>query len=223
MTAERVVALVPIRTFAEAKTRLALPQAQRARVAEALAMRTLMVLRSAVTVDDVLVVSNDSHVHELAHRFGCRRVRETGAERGLNAAVQDATRAAHSWFPASATLAMVADLPALSAAAVDRAVQSFCVRGRPAFVADRDGTGTTTVFRPAGDSRRTHFGSRSAHRHQKAGYELAPHVEWALTADLDLREDLDHPATPALLRHLARGRSAQHGLSPGDRGHPRPR
>jgi 2-phospho-L-lactate guanylyltransferase len=221
MTVERVVALVPIRSFAQAKTRLALPQPQRARVAEALATRTLMVLRSAVTVDEVLVVSHDSYVHELAHRFGCRRVRETGAERDLNAAVQDATREARSMFPASATLAIVADLPALSAAVVDRAVQSFCGRGRPAFVADREGTGTTTVFRPPGDVRKTHFGSQSAHRHQSAGYELAPHVEWALSADLDLREDLDHPATPALLRHLARGRSAQHGLSSGNRGHTR--
>jgi len=88
---------------------------------------------------------------------------------------------------------LVGDLPALTAADLEAALDA-AVRaargGHPfAFVADRDGTGTTAVTVAPGATASTRFGANSRALHAAAGF-----VELAVPTDSTVRLDVDDPA-----------------------------
>lgn len=196
-----VVALVPIKGFDRAKSRLGLPDGQRVALAESLARHTLCVLRDA-GIPQTFVVSDNAEVLLLAANHGCQVVSESRPEAGLNAALRDATLAAYDMAPEAGTLAIVADLPMLDRSTVGRAVRLFSTAKAPMFVSDWHGTGSTVVFRPSGDTQDTHFGPSSAHHHRAAGYTSCLEDEHRLRKDLDDPSDLEKaaPLLPAFRR-----------------------
>ncbi|MDN5893704.1 MAG: NTP transferase domain-containing protein [Nocardioides sp.] len=198
MRARPLFALVPVKGFARAKSRLDVPARQRAQVAETLACRTLTLLVES-DVHETFVVSDDTDVLDLAVALGCQAVAESRPWAGLNAALSDATHAAAAADPRGATLVMVADLPALDRAVVAQATELFATATSPMFVPDRDGTGSTAAFRPPGDQRGTHFGRSSARRHLRAGYRACLEVGNALRWDLDVLADLDESMASGIL------------------------
>lgn len=189
-------AIVPAKRLTHAKTRLARALSPDERRALSLAMLrdVLSALGSARNLDRVAVVTADQDLGLVASASGALVIPENSA--GQNAALE--AGAAYCREQGTGALLVVsADLPLLSAAAVERLIaqgmqaQQNC---RVLLAPSLDGTGTNAMFqRPPGIIPFL-FGLNSLQHHQQAAAERGVPVdlvrarEWAF--DVDLPADL---------------------------------
>lgn len=186
---ERSGAVVALKDLSEAKSRVtALGPAVRRRLAELMAITVVRAL--AEVVDELVVVTAAPGVPGLLSAYGltvrCLPDPGHGLNRAYAAGAADLTSRG-----CDLVLACMADLPALTPAAVADAVAACTGRGRW-FVPDTPGTGTTLLaardcaLSPA-------FGPDSAARHARSGAcELA--ADPGLRRDVDNAEDLAEAA-----------------------------
>lgn len=184
---EEVTVLVPVKSFAIAKARLApvLDPDGRAELAQAMAARVI----AAGAPARVWVVCDDEEVAAFALRNHAEVCWTPGL--GLNGAVAEAlARAAAAGSPhaviAHADLPFASGLPAL-------------VRpGRAVLVADRHRDGTNVMALPTGVGFRPSYGARSFARHrveaQRVGLEIDAVDSPALAWDVDSPADLWPPS-----------------------------
>src|SRR4051812_27456075 len=172
---ERTWALVPLRGLSTAKTRLGpdLDPATRRALVEALLRRTLVAARDARSIAGTVVVTKDPLVAGMAQAHGAVGLVEHLP--GVNEAI-DAARSLAVARGATAVLVLPADLPAVSAAAVDALVGAAAAsladlerdreRGLVGVVSDRHGRGTNVLLLTPPDAADPKFGedSRAAHR-----------------------------------------------------------
>lgn len=124
---------------------------------------------------------------------------------GLNPAVAHAARYANAQWPADGIAVVVADLPALTAPALDLVLTAAqCTE--LGVVVDRQGMGTTMLTAAPGQRVRPRFGPGSARRHVALGATRLDAPPPART-DVDVLDDLEAarrigfgPAMTALLR-----------------------
>jgi 2-phospho-L-lactate guanylyltransferase len=193
-----IATIVPIKAFAAAKSRLAvvLDPATRVALARGLFRHTLDVLAGSPSVARVVVVG------EAETPLPVVRVTDPGG--GLNAAIAAGLAAAGA---ADAILVLPADLPLLSAAAVERLVDGLRSGGSPQLVIapDRRQDGTNALLASPPALVQPSFGPGSFRRHREAaaaaGARAVVHEEFAFSLDLDLPEDLA-AIPPAIIRHL---------------------
>ena len=184
------VALVPVKSPTRGKSRLVgVSDPQRRALAIAFALDTVAAARATAAVAEVVVVTDDAEVVAQARRLGCACRPDTG---DLNASLRAAARERDG-----VVVALCADLPALDAATLGRALAGL--DGSSAwFVADHLGTGTTMYAAPVGlfDPR---FGPDSRAAHRAAGArEVLADVE-RLRRDVDTLDDLTTLAGLGLL------------------------
>lgn len=193
-SAIRIAAIVPVAAIEGAKTRLGetLDAEERHDLVESMLARTLAAALAVDAIDDVVVVSPDRIVLELAAAAGARtlRQRSVGLNQGLRDARDDAVAGG-----AEAVLVIPIDLPFISADTVSEVVTAL-LDGDGAAVAlvpDRHGTGTNALGLHPTDVIDVSFGvgSRGAHR-DAAALAAARYVEvpGPLSVDLDTPDDL---------------------------------
>jgi len=174
MTAAPLVALVPIKTPAVAKSRLAEVGAQRRRaLAEAFA-RDVVAATSRSPYVVAVVVASDEPLG-----LGDLVVPDAG---GLNESLVRAAQVASQHWPTARPLALAADLPCLR----PDDLSVLAEVSAPCFVPDAAGTGTTCYSAPFDDFA-PRFGIDSAAAHLAAGAT-------SLTAPRSLRLDVDTSA-----------------------------
>lgn len=187
-------AIVPVKPFREAKSRLApiLSPEDRASLSRSFLGHTLETLRQMPDVTQALVISRDTGVLQYARKLGARTVTESGAPE-LNAALERATEIAVA-AGADGVLVLPTDLPMAGPADLQLMIASL--NGRPGVVIapDRHGTGTNALLvRPPGAIPYA-FGVGSFARHVALAAERGLTVEEkrspALGLDVDLPEDL---------------------------------
>jgi len=178
-----VVALVPVKSFAEAKLRLApaLPPARRADLAREMAAHVLAAARPL----PVAVVCDDAAVADWARGEGALVVWEPG--RGLNGAVQAGVErlaaagavqvvVAHADLPLAGPLGWAARFPGVT------------------LVPDRRDDGTNVVSVPTGAGFAFSYGPGSFQRHstetRRLGLALRVVREPSLAYDIDVPADL---------------------------------
>jgi 2-phospho-L-lactate/phosphoenolpyruvate guanylyltransferase len=171
------VVVLPVKRPAFAKSRLAtLGDDVRRELAAAFARDALAAALGAAGVDEVVVVTDDPTLTEHARGAGCRVLSDPGE---LNAALR---AAADTLPPETFVVALCADLPALTAPDLEAALAAM--RGEAAFVADRQGTGTTVYAAPRAEFAPA-FGAGSAARHRAAGAAEVPGELVTLRLDVD--------------------------------------
>lgn len=113
----RLAAIIPVGTFARAKSRLgeSLDAEERQDLVEGLLARTVVAALAVGGIDDVLVVSPDRDVLRRAAELGARTVRQRSD--GLNAGLAEA-RADVVAGGAGAVLVLPIDLPFVTSEAV---------------------------------------------------------------------------------------------------------
>ncbi len=182
--------VIPVKVLARAKSRLTgLGREDRAGLALAMAADTVAAATACPAVGQVIVVTDDDGAREALSALGATVI---GAEPagGLNAALTfGAAYAARRW-PAAGVAGLAADLPALRAAELGRALAA-AARWPQAFVPDAAGTGTTMYAAVAGEPFGPRFGpgSRDAHRASGAA-ELDLAGVPGLRTDVDTLADL---------------------------------
>ncbi len=192
-----LVAIVPVRSFESAKSRLGEPldAEERQTLVAGLLDRTIRAASGVEAIESVVVVSPDPAVLRAAAAAGATPVRQP--DDGLNEGLRSATRWATA-DGATAVIVLAADLPAISAAAIEAVVAAAAKARRPdrpvvAIVADRHGRGTNVLLVSPPDAIAFRFGpgSRAAHLAGAGAVDaIAVELEGPLALDLDLPEDL---------------------------------
>lgn len=193
MSRPRFALLVPVKPGADAKSRLAYGEEQRAALRAAF-VRDTVTAASASPLVEVYVVGDGSAVPGVP-------VLPDEGEGDLNRAISRAVeRLADNELGVAVLLG---DLPALRTADLDEALVSPLPRF---FVADAAGTGTTLLAAAPGVPLSPAFGAGSANRHAVSGAIACTSEVPSLRRDVDTTADLEAavalgvgPATQAVL------------------------
>ena len=203
------VVLVPIKRFADAKTRLH-PRADRAAVAEAIARDTLDAVAGAARVRMILVMTDDPALVEDLGLPVAVTVR-TQRVPGLNNAIADGLRYAQESWPEYGQAVLLGDLPALTSDDLEDTLTA--AEELPlGVVPDATGSGTVMITGEPGVPLIPAFGVGSARRHRELGHRLLRAPE-GLRRDVDTPEDLQAAIRLGVGRHT----SALLGLTPARR------
>lgn len=203
-------ALLPIKSFAEAKQRLAGPLTpeERAGLAEAMAQDVLGAMRGCRALERIFVISSDPAARALADGHGAEFLVEPAPAVGLNASVKHAVEQ-FGVRGADAIMIVHGDLPMLASEDLQRVVEAHGSPGRSAvtLVPDRALAGTNLLAWSPLDGFRAQYGESSFQRHReqamRRGAALAVCESAAAGLDIDLPGDL------VTLIRTARGDRAQ--------------
>lgn len=178
--------LLPVKSPGTGKSRLsALPDAERRRLAAAFAADAVAACTATPAVALVVVVSDDAAFAASLAGPGVEPCEDPGG--GLNAALRHAAARTHDAHPALRPVALLADLPALTAADLGAALAAL--GPGPTYVADAEGTGTT-LYTAAYDAFDPRFGAGSAAAHRAAGAAPLDGALASLRRDVDDLDDL---------------------------------
>ncbi|MEV5644577.1 2-phospho-L-lactate guanylyltransferase [Streptomyces flaveolus] len=178
--------VVPVKTLARAKSRLAdtADDGVRPGLALAFAQDTVTAALACPAVTDVAVVTDDLRAGRELANLGARVVPDEPGG-GLNAALAHGAAAVRSARPESPVAALNADLPALRPAELTR-VLGAAAQFRRAFLPDAAGIGTTLLTAAPGHELAPAFGPDSRALHRTSGA-----VELRVDAVDSVRQDVD--------------------------------
>lgn len=192
-------AIVPVKRFARAKTRLAeaIGPPARAALLRAMLGDVLAALDRADAVDRIVVVSGEGRAEKVAMETA-KRVRTTievmrePDDRGHSeAAVLGIVRAMA--LGAEAVALLPGDCPLLDPRELDEALARM-TDGRVAVIPDRHGTGTNGLLMAPPDAIGPAFGEGSRDRHldraARRGWQVVLEEVASLALDLDTADDL---------------------------------
>lgn len=191
----KIVAVVPVRSPREGKSRLAgvLSAARRSALVQGMLTRVLAALRDAHAVDHIVVVTPEE---DLPLPAGVEVLHDHGT--GLNAAVQVAHEALRDRF--DAMLVVAADAPQVTAEELDRLIER-ARRHAVVVVPDRHGAGTNALWMTLPSRLLPQYGDHSAAAHLDAaahlGLEAARIEVPGLSHDVDVPDDLNAEPMPA--------------------------
>ena len=191
----RTLAVLPIKSFGAAKSRLAglLASGSRQAIAQAMFCDTLGSLKHVRGLDGIVVVTGDREAEAATLGRGVQVLRDE-AEAGHNAAA--AIGIAHAQSGGYDRVLLVpGDAPLLDPAEVDRLLERCAAAAiGVAIVPDRHGTGTNglLIAPPGGFAPSFGPGSRERHAEQARAGELSHSVEnlASLALDVDTPDDL---------------------------------
>jgi 2-phospho-L-lactate guanylyltransferase len=193
------VAILPIKSFARAKQRLAgtLPEGPRRALAEAMFIDVLIALRRTAGLSAIVVVSGERPAQRTAAGHGARVV-DDPAEHGQSAAAARGIAEALA-LGAERALLVPGDCPALDPGELE----ALLARPRASaphalIVADRHGTGTNGLLLTPPDALAPAFGPGSLERHLGLARERGVEAELAAAPTLAL--DVDEPEDLAALQ-----------------------
>ena len=171
--------VVPIKGFAQAKTRFA-DAKTRGDFARAFAQDLLDALSQCALVQRIVVVTESDEVRDVADIVAANTIPDPGG--GLNAAIQAAASDHHP------VAVFLGDLPCLRAEDITWALTQAYDHDR-SFIVDAAGTGTTFLAATASELD-PHFGPHSAAAHAASGAHRITGANAALHRDVDTGVDL---------------------------------
>ena len=189
----KTFAILPIKTFGEAKQRLdeELQPGPRRALAEAMFCDVLVALRRANAIDQVLVVSSDHGAQRIAGGYGAMVLEEPDSGHS-DAATQGVREAIE--LGADRALLVPGDCPLLDPTEVDELIARPAPARSALIVPDRHGTGTNALLLTPPDSMAPSFGPGSCRRHaaeaQAAGIAGEIVTVASLALDVDTPDDL---------------------------------
>jgi 2-phospho-L-lactate guanylyltransferase len=204
----RTLAVLPVKRFDLAKTRLGaeLAPSQRRRLAQAMVADVLDALIATAELDAV-VVTNERAVAMLASSAGATVLAdpsESGHSAAAQVGIEHALRGGYQ-----RVLLVPGDCPALDDAALHTLLDRVSTSPAVTIVADRHSSGTNALLLTPPDAIEPGFGPDSFARHRaRAG---AAGADWHVEQLPQLQLDVDTPADLAALRVVLDGRATRTG------------
>jgi 2-phospho-L-lactate guanylyltransferase len=196
-------AIIPVKPWQLAKSRLSLDPQLRAELARALTADTLDIVHGAVTVDSIVVVSSELEALALARAAGAGGVADPLESMDpLNDAIRSGAAWAMARHPNDPVVVIPADLCSLTSDSLDEAL-ALARPHRRAFVPDRHGIGTTLLTAATPADLECAYGGLSAEAHHALGAQRLETVDPRVRLDVDTLEDLMVGQRLGLNRHTA--------------------
>ena len=196
-------AIVPVKTWDAAKSRLDVPDEARVALSRAMARDTLTALAQCPAVARISVLTGSPDQQTAPEFLAADHVAVQPARQlDLNAAIRAVAMDSHD--DREPTLVVVADLPAATSGAFERALGE-AANLESALIVDRDGRGTTVLTAQSPSALRPRFGARSAQRHQEGGATALRLDDWGegLRCDVDTVADLRAAGRLGVGQHTA--------------------
>ena len=188
------IAILPVKSFHEAKRRLAedMTPGERRVLAEAMFSDVLVALRRARSITSVLVVTADAGAQQIAGGYGAEVIDDD--DRGHNLAAQRGIARALD-LGLSRALLVPGDCPLIDPDEIDGLISGAPDPRSALIVPDRHGMGTNALLLSPPDALAPSFGPGSCQRHHEATKSDGTvgevvHVS-SLALDIDTPEDLD--------------------------------
>ena len=185
-------AVLPVKAWIRAKTRLEAPERARAEFARAVALDTLDTVAASVLIGRIVIVTSEPEFSWLAADVPSAVVLDEPPGEPtdrLNSAVRLAQDWAARRAPTSPIVVVPADLAALTTATLDEALQRLARFDR-AHVPDHRGTGTTLSAAARPDLLTPRYGPASGRAHAAAGSTPILDVDRGVRLDVDDLGDL---------------------------------
>src|SRR5918998_646452 len=191
----KTFAIIPVKRFENAKTRLSsiLDRDDRIRLSLLMLEDTLQILSAVHRLSQVITVSADKCIEEIAAKYGAKFILEE-KERGVNSAVALANSYCTKKKSADATMIIPHDLPLLDSTDISKACElaeneSRCIVICPSIRYD----GTNMLLRKPPSIISTFYDADSYNMHVKAAIQLGIPVKRlfskSLMHDIDTPED----------------------------------
>ncbi len=186
------IAVIPIKSLANVKQRLAsrLSQRERAELVLRLLEREVAVLRQSAGIDQIVIVTAGERVAALAEMHGA--LVALHPDNGVNAAVEAGIQRAYE-EGAQSVLALHGDLPFVDVADIEMMLSASAPETL-AISPDRRGIGTNAIVVQRGMEIRLQFGQDSYRRFvssaQADGFDVRSVTSEGLGFDLDVPADL---------------------------------
>jgi 2-phospho-L-lactate/phosphoenolpyruvate guanylyltransferase len=200
----RTVAILPIKSFDEAKQRLAheFDAPTRRALAQSMFSDVLVALRRTPSVEETVVVTADNGAQRIAGGYGATVLDDD--DRGHNVAALNGIR--HALMSgADRTLLVPGDCPMLDPKELEALIARPVAERSVLIVPDRHGTGTNALLLTPPEAMTPAFGPGSCQRHvEHAQAENAePEVVKisSLALDVDTPEDLAEVESALAARH----------------------
>jgi 2-phospho-L-lactate guanylyltransferase len=188
-------AILPVKRYATAKTRLAddMAAGTRRALAESMVTDVLMALRRTKSVDEVFVVTSEPTAEAIGRGYGAT-VLVDDLEEGQSAATMIGI--AHAIEQGAARVVLVpADCPALDPVELSALLEREIEAPYVTVVPDRHGTGTNALVLMPPDAIEPAFGPDSRARHEQAAADGGIPCDIAdvetLAIDVDTADDLE--------------------------------
>ncbi len=197
----RTLAILPIKSFSQAKQRLRieLSDADRRALVDAMFSDVLVALRRVPALEQIIVVSGDRVAQRIAQGYGATVVEDderghnTAATKGIATAIEDGIER---------VLLVPGDCPLMDARELEELLVRPAGQRSALVVPDRHGTGTNALLLAPPDVMAPSFGPDSCRRHMAdadvAGVPAEVVQVAGLAIDVDTPDDLE-----ALQRLLA--------------------
>ncbi len=189
----KTFAIVPVKRFENSKTRLSsiLDTDDRMRLSLLMLEDTLQVLSVVHRLSQVITVSADKRVEEIAAKYGAKFLLEE-KERGVNSAIELANNYCVKKKAAEATIVIPHDLPLLDSTDISKACEqaeneSRCIVICPSIRYD----GTNMLLRKPPSIIATFYDTDSYNMHVKAAIQLGIPIKHVFSRSL--MHDIDTP------------------------------
>lgn len=196
---EDLWAVIPVKPFAEGKSRLELPVSERCAVNRAFLKHVVETVGAVIPRSRIVIVSRDAEALALASLYGARGLAEApGGD--LNHALAQGAAYVQA-LGANAVLSISTDLPHLSPDDVRAMIAAFTAENAAVLAPDDQDVGTNAILmRPLAIQYHHGIGSLALHRAAAEAAGIAP----LLVRRPGLARDVDTPfAYRALLRETA--------------------
>ena len=190
-----LAAVIPVKSFARAKTRLAVAPDARARLCRVMLDEVLGTVCGAAAVSDVYVVSADGEALEAAGRFGAAAVRDE-REAGVNEAVAAADRLIAREGRHDATIVLPQDVPFVMRRDIDFVLRFCSGPSCVLVVPSRRFDGTNALLRMPPGVMGTRYDEDSYLLHMGEARRAAARAQLVFASrimmDIDDMGDLEH-------------------------------
>lgn len=188
----RTAAIVPVKRFDLAKTRLDLPAPARARLCGLMLREVLAALSASPEISRIFVVTRDAEAARLASAAGASVVRDE-REAGVNEAVELARAPASDWG-ASATLVLPQDVPLVEPSDITALMRTQMPPDFVTVVPSRRFDGTNALLCMPPDAIKTSYDEDSYRAHMASARLRTANASMLMVPrimqDIDVLEDL---------------------------------
>ncbi|MGI9270358.1 MAG: 2-phospho-L-lactate guanylyltransferase [Woeseiaceae bacterium] len=203
-------AILPVKQIGSAKQRLSnvLSNTERQELFRNMLGDVLAAVDDTTALQDLLIVTRDSEVRELARKFGAR-VLVTDADQGQSVAVTEGAKLL-STEGVKNIVTLAGDVPLMSATEIDMICASMAAAPCMTLVPSRDDTGTNSIACSPPHAIPFAFGAMSFPTHLRLAQEQGVDIKVlrlpAMALDIDTAADLvsllEYDATTAAQNYL---------------------
>ena len=186
----KTYAIIPVKSFSKAKTRLNIPQVKRELLCKEMLEEVLRTLSKCKSIDNMVIVSKDDAVIKLSKTYGAIQIFDD--ELGVNQAVHLADQHI-SGLECDCSVIFPQDIPMMESSDVDSLLGFLKSENSVMLVPSRQFNGTNALVRYHASSMKTQYDKGSYSHQINAAKSVTQKVSLALIRRmmLDIDDELD--------------------------------